>query len=60
MVRVWGRRQKMPGAWLLSVVLLGACGPAIAATRSTTTPAVTIHSDLDARLNIGPIDTAAS
>ena len=60
MVRMWGRSRKKPGAWLLSVVLLTACGPGTAAASSTTTPAVTMHSDLDARLNIGPIDTAAS
>ena len=56
MVRMWGRRRKMPGVWLLSVVLLTACGPGTAAPRSTTTPAVTMHSNLDARLNIGPIE----
>jgi hypothetical protein len=56
MVRMWGRRRKMPGARLLLVVLLTACGPGTAAPRSTTTPAVTMHSDLDARLTIGPIE----
>ncbi|TME83518.1 MAG: hypothetical protein E6I47_04750, partial [Chloroflexi bacterium] len=56
MVRMWGRRRKMPGVWLLSVVLLTACGPGTAAPSSTTTPTVMMHSDLDARLNIGPIE----
>ncbi len=56
MVPIWGRRRKMPGVWLLSVVLLTACGPATAAPSSTTTPAVTMHSELDARLTIGPIE----
>src|SRR2546428_13593606 len=56
MARMGGRRRKMPGAWLLSVVLLTACGPGTAAPSSTTTPAVTMHSDLDARLTIGTIE----
>src|SRR3989442_12221623 len=56
MVPLWGRCRKMPGAWLLSVVLLTACGPGTAAPSSSATPAVTMHSDLDARLNIGPIE----
>lgn len=53
---MWGRRRKMPGAWLLSVVLMTACGPVTAAPNSTTTPAVTMHSELDVRLTIGPIE----
>jgi len=56
MVPIWGRRRKMPGAWLLLVVLLAACGPGTAAPSPTTTPAVTMHSELDARLTIGPIE----
>jgi hypothetical protein len=60
MVPIWGRRRKMPGAWLLSVVLLTACGPATAAPSSTTTPAVTMHSELDARLTIGPIEPSVT
>jgi len=46
----------MPSACLLSVILLAACGPAAATPSSTTTPAVAMHSDLDARLTIGPIE----
>jgi hypothetical protein len=40
----------------LSVVLLAACGPGTVAASSTATPAVTMHSELDARLTIGPIE----
>ena len=56
MVPMWARCRTIPGAWLLSVVLLTACGPVAAAPSSTTTPAVTMHSELDARLTIGPIE----
>jgi len=56
MVPLSGRRRTVPGAWLLPVILLAACGPVAAAPGSTTTPAVTMHSELDARLTIGPIE----
>src|SRR2546428_5850995 len=56
MVPMWARCRMMPSACLLSVILLAACGPAAATPSSTTTPAVTMHSDLDARLTIGPIE----
>ena len=53
---MWARCRMMPSACLLSVILLAACGPVVATPSSTTTPAVTMHSDLDARLTIGPIE----
>jgi len=56
MVPIWGSRRTMQGAWVLAVVLLTACGPSTAAPSSTTTPTVTMHSELDARLTIGPIE----
>jgi len=56
MVAMWARCRMMLSACLLSVILLAACGPAAATPSSTTTPAVTMHSDLDARLTIGPIE----
>ena len=55
-VPILARRRNMPGAWLLPVVLLTACGSVTAAPSSTATPAVTMHSELDARLTIGPME----
>jgi hypothetical protein len=56
MVPLPGRCRTIPGAWLLPVILLGACGPVTSAPSSTATPAVTMRSELDARLTIGPIE----
>jgi len=56
MVPIWGRRQKMLGAWLLSVVLLTACGPGAAAPSSATASAVSTLSDLDVNVTVGPIE----